>query len=119
MRGPTPALMEAMHRLAEREIKAGRMLHSGWLMPVSMGALVKITDGKLRVVDGPFVETKEMIGGNAIFEPRNKEEALAAAREFMQLRLDHMPGSEGTCEVRMMAGPEAKIARQADAKLAS
>jgi hypothetical protein len=37
-RGPTPALMEAMHKLADREIKAGRMLDSGGLMPVSMGA---------------------------------------------------------------------------------
>ena len=63
-----------------------------------MGAQVRITDGKLSVVDGPFVETKEMIGGYAIFELRNKEEALAAAREFMQLHLDHMPDWEGTCE---------------------
>lgn len=118
MRGPTPALMEAMHKLAEREIKAGRMLDSGGLMPVSMGAQVKISDGKLSVVDGPFVETKEMIGGYAIFELRNKEEALAAAREFMQLHLDHMPGWEGTCEVRMMASPEAEMACQADAKSA-
>jgi hypothetical protein len=117
-RGPTPALMEAMHKLAEREIKAGRMVDSGGLMPVAMGgAQVKITDGKLSVVDGPFVETKEMIGGYAIFELRNKEEALAAAREFMQLHLDHMPGWDGTCEIRMMASPEAEIACQADAKL--
>jgi hypothetical protein len=116
-RGPTPALMEAMHKLAEREIKAGRMLDSGGLMPVAMGgAQVKISDGKLSVVDGPFVETKEMIGGYAIFELRNKEEALAAAREFMQLHLDHMPGWDGTCEIRMMASPEAEIGCQADAK---
>ena len=92
MRGPTPALMEAMAKLADREIKAGRMLDSGGLMPVSMGAQVKITDGKLGVVDGPFVETKEMIGGYAIFELRDKQEAVASAKEFMQLHLDHMPG---------------------------
>jgi hypothetical protein len=115
MRGPTPALMEAMHKLAEREIKAGRMLDSGGLLPVQMGAQVKITDGKLSVVDGPFVETKEMIGGYAIFELRNKEEAMAAAREFMQLHLDHMPDWEGTCEVRMMASPGDEIDCQADA----
>ena len=72
MRGPSPALAEAMHKLSEREIKAGRMLDSGGLMPVSMGAQVRITDGKLGVVDGPFVETKEMIGGYAIFELRDK-----------------------------------------------
>src|SRR5436190_4299285 len=105
MRGPTPALMEAMAKLADREIKAGRMIDSGGLMPVSMGAQVRITDSKLSVVDGPFVETKEMIGGYAIFELRDKEEAVAAAREFMQLHLDHMPGWDGTCEVRSFATP--------------
>ena len=104
-RGPTPALMEAMGKLADREIKAGRMLDTGGLMPVAMGAQVKITDGKLSVVDGPFVESKEMIGGYAIFELRDKDEAVAAAREFMQLHLEHMPGWEGTCEVRLFATP--------------
>jgi hypothetical protein len=74
-------------------------------MPVAVGAQVRITDGKLSVVDGPFVETKEMIGGYAIFELRGKEEAVAAAREFMQLHLDHMPGWDGTCEVRSFATP--------------
>jgi hypothetical protein len=102
---PTPALMEAMGKLADREIKAGRMLDNGGLMPVAMGAQVRITDGKLSVVDGPFVETKEMIGGYAIFELRDKEEAVAAAVEFMQLHKEHMPGWEGTCEVRPFAMP--------------
>jgi len=102
---PTPALMEAMHKLADREIKAGRMLDSGGLMPVAAGAQVRITNGELSVVDGPFVETKEVIGGYAIFELRDKEEAVAAAVEFMQLHKDFMPGWEGTCEVRSFAGP--------------
>ena len=105
MRGPTPELMEAMGKLSDREIKAGRMLDNGGLMPVAMGAQVKITDGKLSVVDGPFVESKEMIGGYAIFELRDKAEAVASATEFMQLHLDHMPGWEGTCEVRICVTP--------------
>ncbi|HEY9454224.1 MAG TPA: hypothetical protein VIR82_16235, partial [Bradyrhizobium sp.] len=62
-RGPSPALMEAMGKLAEREIKAGRMIDMGGLMPIAMaGARVRITDGKLSVTDGPFVESKELIG---------------------------------------------------------
>jgi hypothetical protein len=105
-RGPSPALMEAMGKLADREIKAGRMLDTGGLLPIAMsGAQVKITDGKLGVVDGPFVESKELIGGYAIFELRDMAEAVAAAREFMQLHLEHMPGWEGTCEVRVLATP--------------
>jgi hypothetical protein len=118
-RGPTPALMEAMHKLADREIKAGRMLDSGGLMPVSLGAQVKITDGKLSVVDGPFVEAKELIGGYAIFELRDKEEAVAGAVEFMQLHKEHMPGWEGTCEVRSFAEPSVEMACQVDAQVAS
>jgi hypothetical protein len=118
-RGPTPALMEAMHKLADREIKAGRMLDSGGLMPVSMGAQVRITDGKLSVVDGPFVEAKELIGGYAIFELRDKEEAVASAVEFMQLHRQHMPGWEGTCEVRSFAEPGAEMACQVDTQAAS
>ena len=102
---PTPELMSAMHKMAEREIKAGRMLDSGGLMPVETGAQVRITDGKLSVVDGPFVEAKEVVGGYAIFELPGKEEAVAAAVEFMQLHKDLMPGWEGTCEIRTFAGP--------------
>ena len=103
---PTPELMEAMGKLADREIKAGRMIDMGGLMPLADGVQVRIRDGELGVIDGPFVEAKEVIGGYAIFELRNKEEALAAAVEFMQLHRQHMPGWEGTCEVRAMAGPE-------------
>jgi hypothetical protein len=114
-RPPTPALMDAMGKLADREIKAGRMLDTGGLLPVAMGAQVRITDGKLTVVDGPFVETKEMIGGYAIFELRDKEEAVAAV-EFMQLHKEHTLGWEGTCEVRAFAMPGVDGACQVDAR---
>jgi len=105
MRGPSPEMMTAMQALSEREIKAGRMIDNGGLMPLQTGARVRIADGKLSVIDGPFVEAKEVIGGYAIFELRDKDEALAMAKEFMQLHLDHMPGWEGTCELRAFAGP--------------
>ncbi|HWW24510.1 MAG TPA: YciI family protein [Caulobacter sp.] len=101
---PTPELMEAMHKLANREIQAGRMIDSGGLEPLTNGARVSIADGKVSVLDGPFVEAKEVIGGYAIFEFHSKEEAVASAVEFMQLHVEHMPGWEGTCEVRAFAG---------------
>ena len=105
MQAPTPALMEAIGKITEREVKAGRMIDNGGLMPLRTGARVRIADGKLSVIDGPFVEAKEVIGGYAIFELRDKDEALAMAKEFMQLHLDHMPGWEGTCELRAFASP--------------
>jgi hypothetical protein len=100
---PSPELADAMHKLADREIKAGRLLDMGGLMPLATGAQVRIADGRLGVVDGPFVEAKEVIGGYAIFELPGKEEALASAREFMQLHKDLMPGWEGVCELRAFA----------------
>jgi len=100
---PTPALTEAMGKLADREIKAGRMLDNGGLMPLATGAQVKVAAGKLSVTDGPFIETTEVIGGYAVFELPSKEEALKAAVEFMQLHKDLMPGWEGTCELRSFA----------------
>lgn len=103
---PPPELLDAIHKLADREIKAGRMLDNGGLMPVQTGAQVRIKDGKLSVIDGPFVESKEVVGGYAVFELRDKEEAVAMAREFMQLHLEHMPEWEGACEVRAFAGPD-------------
>ena len=102
---PTPELIEAMNKLADREIKAGRMVDMGGLMPLAMGGQVRLAEGRLSVVDGPFVEAKEVIGGYAIMEFRDKDEAMASAVEFMQLHKDHMPGWEGTCEVRAFAGP--------------
>jgi hypothetical protein len=114
---PPPEMMEAMHKLSDREIKAGRMLDNGGLMPVSLGAQVKVSGGKLSVVDGPFVEAKELIGGYAIFELRDKEEAVASAVEFMQLHRQHMPEWEGTCEVRSFAEPGAELACQDDTQV--
>ena len=102
---PTPELLTAMQKLADREIKAGRLIDTGGLMPVAMGAQVRVADGRLSVIDGPFVEAKEMVGGFAIFELPGKEEAVAVAVEFMQVHKDFMPGWEGTCEMRLFAGP--------------
>jgi hypothetical protein len=100
---PTPELLEAMDKLADREIKAGRLIDQGGLLPLAAGAQVRITNGQLRVIDGPFAEAKEVIGGYAILELPGKEEALASAKEFMQLHKDLMPGWEGVCELRAFA----------------
>lgn len=103
---PTPGFMDAMGKLAERELKSGRMVDTGGLVPIEQGARVSLRNGELVVQDGPFAEAKEVIGGYAIFELQNAEEALALAVEFMQLHKDHMPGWEGTCEVRAFADPD-------------
>jgi hypothetical protein len=99
-------LIDAMEKLTDREVKAGRMIDYAGLMPLTSGARVRISAGEITVLDGPFTETKEVIGGYAILELRSKEEAVASALEFMQLHKDLMPGWEGTCEVReLVYGP--------------
>ena len=104
---PTPELMDAMGKLAEREMQAGRLIDMGGLMPVSSAMRVAIKKGKLLVTDGPFAESKEVIGGYAVFEYATKEDALAGAVEFMNLHKQFCPGWEGVCEVRQLAPMDA------------
>jgi hypothetical protein len=96
------------------------MIDMGGLMPASTGAEVSIRKGRLNVTDGPFIEAKEVIGGYAIFELADREEALASVKEFMQLHIDLFPGWEGTCEMRALVpsnGAHAECAPSVSAAL--
>jgi len=102
--GPPPQkLMEAIHKMATRERAAGRMIMDGGLMPLDMGARVELRTGKIKVMDGPFAETKEVIGGFAIFEFATRAEAVQSAVEFMEAHRLYAEGWEGVCEMREMA----------------
>lgn len=103
---PPKELMEAIGKLSEDATKSGSMLGSGGLEPTASGARVQLSGGKITVVDGPFTEAKEIIGGYAQFEMKSKEEAVASAVEFMELHRKHWPGWEGETEVRQMYGPD-------------
>jgi hypothetical protein len=105
--GPPPKeLMEAISKLAAEADTAGAMLGSGGLGPTALGARVRISGGQLSVVDGPFTEAKEIIGGYAQFELKSKQEAVESAIRFMELHKKYWPGWEGETEVRQMFGPE-------------
>jgi hypothetical protein len=82
------------------------MLGSGGLGPTSQGARVRLAGGRVTVTDGPFAETKEVIGGYAQFELKSKEEAIQSAVRFMELHKKHWPGWQGETEIRQMFGPE-------------
>jgi hypothetical protein len=110
---PPPEMIEAMHALAKREVEAGRMIQDGGLAPPSQGAQVRLKGRKLLVVDGPFTESKEVIGGYAIFELPDDAAALASAREFMELHQRFMPDWEGTCEIRQLVASQVEMIRQA------
>ena len=105
--GPPPKqLMDAITKLVEEEAKAGTMLGSGGLAPTAQGARVRLSGGRVTVTDGPFIETKEVVGGCAEFELKSKKEAIESAVRFMELHKKHWPGWEGETEVRQMFGPE-------------
>lgn len=108
---PPPELMAAMHEMARREVEAGRMIADGGLMPPAMGAALRTKGGKTVLIDGPFAETKEVIGGFAIFELPDLEAAIESGRAFMDLHLKHMPGWDGVCEVRQIAGSQVALLR--------
>ena len=105
--GPPPALFEAMDALIAEQMAAGILLDTGGLLPSSGGVEVRVRGGEMSVVDGPFTETREVVGGWAFTQARTKEEAVEQARRFMQIHIDHFPGWDGTCEVRQCAdGPD-------------
>jgi len=101
--GPPPAaLVEAIERLGEEATKQGKMVSFGGLKPTSFGARMRITKGKIETTDGPFTESKEVIGGFSIFNLASKEEALEEARKFTELHRVHWPNWEGEIEIRLM-----------------
>ena len=105
--GPPPKqLMDAIAKLAEEETEAGTMLGSGGLAPTAQGARVRLSGGQVTVTDGPFAETKEVVGGYAQFELKSKKEAIESAVRFMEVHKKHWPGWEGETEVRQMFDPE-------------
>ncbi|MDQ2750114.1 MAG: YciI family protein [Actinomycetota bacterium] len=105
--GPPPAeLFAAIGELGEQGMKDGTLVETGGLLPSASGTRVRVANGTVTVTDGPFTEAKEMVGGYAVYELRSKEEAVEAARRFMQLHADLWPGVEAVCEVRQIAGPD-------------
>ncbi len=101
--GPPPAaLVEAIERSIEEAAKSGKMVSFGGLKPTSFGARVRITKGEVVTTDGPFTESKEVIGGFTIFDLASKEEALDEARKFTELHRVHWPEWEGETEIRLM-----------------
>ncbi len=102
---PPKELMDAIAKLSEESAKAGTMVGGGGLASTATGARVRLSNGKISVIDGPFTEAKEVIGGYAQFELKSKEEAVKGAVEFMELHKKYWPGWEGETEVRLMFEP--------------
>src|SRR5450631_756853 len=79
---PTEEQFAAMGKYNEELQKAGVLLDMSGLKPTSKGARVKYANGKVTVVDGPFVESKELVGGYWIIQVKSKEEAIEWAKRI-------------------------------------
>jgi hypothetical protein len=80
---PSPELYEQMGRFVEEAIKAGVIVATGGIAPTAAGAKITLKDGDYTVVDGPFVEAKEIVGGWALMECRDLAEAVEWSKRFL------------------------------------
>ena len=93
-RPPTEAEMATMGKLIEEGMKAGWLIATEGVNFGATGVRVhKSTGGKVTVTDGPFVETKEIIGGYALLKAADKEEVVELTRHFLSVV------GQGTCEI--------------------
>src|SRR5262249_11031453 len=100
---PDPRLVAAIPRLYEKMPKGVTLLSTGGLAPTPMGAKVRVSGGDVVVTDGPFAETKEIVGGFAIVEAASMEEAIAISKGFWDLHVEVLgPSYEGGGEIRQM-----------------
>jgi hypothetical protein len=102
-RQPSEQLMSDMGKLMEEMTREGKLVRTAGLRPTSEGFRVRLRDGKLSTVDGPFAEAKEVIGGYAVLEASSREEAIELTERFLQVHGDDW---EIECEVRALDGPE-------------
>src|SRR3954470_14942023 len=92
------------HGQADREMtRNGALISTAGLRPTAEGVRVRLRGGKLSTTDGPFIETKEVIGGYAVFEAKSKAEAIELTKRFLRV---HGDGWDLECEVRQLDGPE-------------
>jgi len=93
---PSPEQMVAIEKDIADAKKSGSFVMNAGFHPIAKGAIVKRSNGKATVTDGPFVETKELIGGFAVFDLKSKEEAIESAKGFLELM------GEGEVEIRQV-----------------
>ncbi|WP_223512620.1 YciI family protein [Pseudomonas sp. GL-R-26] len=95
---PSQELLTAMGNYNEELVKAGIMLAGEGLHPSSKGARVKFSGDKHTVIDGPFIETKELIAGFWLWKVKSREEAI----EWVKRCPNPMPGTEAEIEIRQV-----------------
>jgi hypothetical protein len=103
---PPPELFAAIGEMSQELAAKGVLLENGGLLPSAHGARIRLDKGGLAITDGPFTESKELIGGFAIMQAASKAEAVELGRRFMQVHADILgPSARMTLEIRAMVDP--------------
>jgi hypothetical protein len=101
-RTPSEKLMSDMGELLEEMTRNGKLIATAGLRPTSEGVRVRLRRGRVTTIDGPFTETKEVIGGYAVLEAASMEEAVELTKRFLEIHGDEW---DIECEVRALDGP--------------
>ena len=80
---PSPEEMARMGKLIEEGMNAGYLLAVEGCLPSALGARVRKTGSNVTVTDGPFAETREVVGGLAILQADSKAQAIEYAKQFL------------------------------------
>jgi hypothetical protein len=94
---PDPRINEEMAKLIERETKSGALVVAGGFPEHPQILRVRNAKGDVTVIDGPFAEAKELVGGFAILQAKSKEDVIEMARRFLKI------AGDGECEIHQMA----------------
>jgi hypothetical protein len=93
---PTEKEMAEMGKLIEDWMKSGRLLATEGCLPTALGARVRLSNGNFKVVDGPFSESKEVVGGFALIQAPSKQAAIEYTKEFLKV------AGDGETEIRQV-----------------
>src|SRR6185437_3373273 len=96
---PSERLMQDMGKLMEEMTRSGALVSTAGLRPSAEGVRVRLRAGKLSTTDGPFAESKEVIGGYAVLEARSMQEAVELTKRFLRVHGDEW---DIECEVRQL-----------------
>ncbi|MGH8191197.1 MAG: YciI family protein [Rhodanobacteraceae bacterium] len=96
---PDQRLIDDMTRLITEMTADGTLLDTAGLCPTSQGKRVRLSRGRQTVSDGPFTESKEVIGGYALLNANSMEHALQLTRRFLDVHGDEW---EVECELRQV-----------------
>jgi hypothetical protein len=80
---PSEEMMTKMGAFVEEATKAGVLVATGGVGPLDDATRVRYADGEFTVLDGPFTEAKELVGGWALMECRDKAEAIEWTKRFL------------------------------------